>query len=190
MAFGGDDERTARNLLTAYENEMNAHTRYKAYAAKADDESFFGVGSLFRAAARAEQIHASNQARALRQSGGEARAEVKPAIVAGTLENLTEALKSEKLEIEVLYPKFAEDALAGINALATRAFTLAIESEKAHAELYTGAIAQIQSGDAGSWVHTVRDFHVCPMCAFTTEQKVESNCPVCGYPAERFETVA
>ncbi|HEU5352417.1 MAG TPA: rubrerythrin family protein [Terracidiphilus sp.] len=190
MAFGGDDERTVRNLLTAYDTEMNAHARYKVYAAKADEESFLGVGSLFRAAARAEQIHASNQARALRQSGGEARANVVPAEVASTLENLQEALKGEKQEIEVLYPKFAEDALAGINALATRAFTLAMEAEKTHVELYTGAIAQIESGDAGSWVHVARDFHVCPMCAFTTDQKVESNCPVCGYPSERFETVA
>ncbi|MGB6975168.1 MAG: rubrerythrin family protein [Terracidiphilus sp.] len=190
MAFGGEDERTTRNLLAAYENEMNAHARYKAFAAKADEESFFGVGSLFRAAARAEQIHASNQARALRQSGGEARANLAPARAAGTLENLKEALKGEKHEIEVLYPKFAEDAFAGINALASRAFTLAMEAEKAHVELYTGAIAQIESAEAGSWIFTARDFHVCPMCAFTAEQKVESNCPVCGYPAERFETIA
>jgi rubrerythrin len=190
MAIGGEDDRTVRNLLTAYDSEMNAHARYKAYAAKADDESFFGVGSLFRAAARAEQIHASNQARALRQSGGEARANVVSPRVSGTLENLKDALKSEKLEIEVLYPKFAEEASAQINAQATRAFTLAIEAEKAHADLYSGAIAQIESGDAGSWVRVARDFHVCPMCAFTSEPKVESNCPVCGYPAERFETVA
>ncbi|MGH9518084.1 MAG: ferritin family protein, partial [Terriglobales bacterium] len=72
---------------------MNAHARYKAFAAKADEELFFGVGSMFRAAARAEQIHASNQARALRQSGGEAKADVATARVAGTIENLKEALK-------------------------------------------------------------------------------------------------
>ncbi|MGH9519244.1 MAG: hypothetical protein ACRD2D_06320, partial [Terriglobales bacterium] len=69
-------------------------------------------------------------------------------------------------------------------------FTLAMEAEKAHVELYTDAIAQIESGDAGSWVFTARDFYVCPMCAFTSQQKVESNCPVCGDPAERFETTA
>lgn len=190
MAFASEDDRTVRNLKTAYQNEMTAHACCKAYAAKADEEGFLGVGSLFRAAARAEQIHASNQARALRQCGGEAKAEVSAPYVAGTLENLKEALKGEKQEFEVLYPKFAEESLAHMNAMATRAFSLAVDAEKSHAELYTSAIAQIESGEAGCWVSTARPFYVCAMCAFTTADKVEMNCPVCGYPAERFESIS
>ncbi|HEV2215476.1 MAG TPA: ferritin family protein [Terracidiphilus sp.] len=190
MAFANDDDRTARNLKTAYQNEMTAHACYKAYAARADEEGLLGGGSLFRAMARAEQIHASNQARALRQSGGEAKADVAPPRVAGTLENLKEALKGEKQEFEVLYPKFSEESLAHMNAMATRAFSLAVDADKSHAELCAGAIALVESGEAGSWVSTARAFQVCPMCAFTSAEKVEMNCPVCGYPAERFEAIS
>ncbi|HVC45723.1 MAG TPA: ferritin family protein [Terracidiphilus sp.] len=190
MEFAGEFDTTSKNLLAAYQNELNAQASYKAFASKADEEGFGGLGSLFRATARAEQIHSNNQARALRQSGGEARADVVPMPVGATLDNLKAALKGETYEIEVMYPKFAEQASAHIHAQATRTFTQAMEAEKTHAELFANAIAQIESRQAASWVSTARDFHVCPMCAFTSEQKVDSNCPVCGYPAERFEVVA
>ena len=55
---GTENENAISNLLMAYEGEINAHARYKAYAAKAESEGLIGAASLFRAAARAEQIHA------------------------------------------------------------------------------------------------------------------------------------
>jgi rubrerythrin len=190
MEFAGDVDTTVKNLLAAYQSETKAQAAYKAFAAKADEEGLGGIGSLFRATARAEQIHASNQARALRQSGGDARADVEPPSVGATLDNLKTALAGEKNEIEVVYPKFAEQASANMSAQATRAFTFAMEAEKTHAELFAGAISQIESGDAHSWVHAAREFYVCPMCAYTAVMPVDGNCPVCGYLAERFEKVS
>ncbi|HET6169841.1 MAG TPA: ferritin family protein, partial [Terracidiphilus sp.] len=61
-AFGS--EITIRNLLAAYQGELNTQVRYRSFAAQADAEGLYGIGSLFRAAARAEQIHADTQARA------------------------------------------------------------------------------------------------------------------------------
>ena len=52
-----ENESAVSNLLAAYEGELNSHARYKAYAAKAEAEGMNGAASLFRAAARAEQIH-------------------------------------------------------------------------------------------------------------------------------------
>ena len=69
-----ENETAASNLLAAYEGELNSHARYKAYAAKAETEGMNGAASLFRAAARAEQIHAGNHARVFRRMGGEAKA--------------------------------------------------------------------------------------------------------------------
>ncbi len=89
-----------------YEGELNSHARYKAYAAKAEDEGMNGAASLFRAAARAEQIHASNHARVIRHMGGEAVATILPFRVKSTLENLKTALGGEQNEIDSLYPKF------------------------------------------------------------------------------------
>ncbi len=67
-----ENENAVGNLLAAYEGELNAHIRYKAYAARAEAEGMNGAASLFRAAARAEQIHAGNHARVIRHMGGEA----------------------------------------------------------------------------------------------------------------------
>src|ERR1700759_5490471 len=65
-----ENETTIRNLLSAFEGESNAHVRYSAFAVHADGEGLHGAASLFRAAARAEQIHAANHAPVIRQLGG------------------------------------------------------------------------------------------------------------------------
>lgn len=64
-----ENENAVSNLLLAYENEVNAHARYQAFASRAEAEGMNGAASLFRAAARAEQIHASNHARVIRHIG-------------------------------------------------------------------------------------------------------------------------
>ena len=64
-----ENENAISNLLAAYEGELNSHARYKAYAAKAEAEGMSGAASLFRAAARVEQIHAGNHARVIRHMG-------------------------------------------------------------------------------------------------------------------------
>lgn len=68
-----ENETAVSNLLAAYESELNAHARYKAYAVKAEAEGMLGAASLFRAAARAEQIHAGNHARVIRHMGAKLR---------------------------------------------------------------------------------------------------------------------
>ena len=83
---------TVQNLLAAFEGESNAHAKYTAFAVKADEEGLHGAASLFRAAARAEQIHAGNHARVIGQLGARAEAEIHPIEVKSTLENLKAAL--------------------------------------------------------------------------------------------------
>jgi rubrerythrin len=60
---------TLENLQAAYNGESNAHSRYLAFAKQASLEGYGEVASLFRAAARAEEIHASNHAAVLRMLG-------------------------------------------------------------------------------------------------------------------------
>ena len=50
-----EDRNAVQNLVTAYEGELNAHAKYKAFAQKAESEGLFGAASLFRAAARASR---------------------------------------------------------------------------------------------------------------------------------------
>ena len=67
-----------------------------AFAAKADTDGLQGAASLFRAAARAEQIHAANHARVIGILGGQAETEIHPVEVKSTLENLKAALNGEQ----------------------------------------------------------------------------------------------
>lgn len=189
-AIASENEVTVKNLLAAFEGESNAHAKYIACAAKADQEGLHGAASLFRAAGRAEQIHAANHARVIKQLGAEAKCEIHSAEVKSTLENLKVALGGEQYEVDTMYPEFLAEATARGNALAVRTFTGALEAEKTHARLYGEAIALLQGGKLDSWIGAARDFYVCPVCGYTSETEEEhERCPVCNCPWEKFEII-
>jgi rubrerythrin len=185
-----ENETTIKNLLAAFEGESNAHARYTQFAKKADEDGLHGAASLFRAAGRAEEIHAANHARVIKQLGGEAKCEIHPADVQSTLENLKTAMAGEQYEFDVMYPEFLAEATARENKAAIRTFTGAMEAEKTHARLYGEAIALLKSGDLDSWISGTREFYVCPVCGYTSETEEEhERCPVCNAPWERFEII-
>jgi rubrerythrin len=176
------------NLLAAYEGESNAHAKYTAFAVKADADGWHGAASLFRAAGRAEQIHATNHARVIKQLGGEAKCEIHPVEVKSTLENLRAALAGEQYEVNTMYPDFIK--AAGKNAAALRTFTWAMEAEKTHARLYAEVIALVGAGMKDSWAATARDFYVCAVCGYTSETEEEhERCPVCNLSWDKFEVI-
>jgi rubrerythrin len=189
-AIAAENETTIRNLLAAFEGESNAHAKYTAFAVKADEDGLGGAASLFRAAGRAEQIHAANHARVIKQLGGDARCEIHPVDVKSTLENLKAALSGEQHEIDVMYPEFLAEATAQGNKLAVRTLTGALEAEKTHARLYGEAIALLQGGKVDSWIGAAREFYVCPVCGYTSETEEEhEHCPVCNCLWEKFEII-
>ena len=182
-----ENESAVTNLLAAYEGELNAHVRYKAFAVKAEAEGMNGAASLFRAAARAEQIHAGNHARVIRQMGGEATAYIRPFRVKSTLENLKAALGGEQLEIDSLYPKFLVHATSQLDTSAVRSYVWAMESEKTHARLYEEAVASMEAGPG--WTRDQLDFFVCTLCGYTAKTQEADNCPACNFIWERFERI-
>jgi rubrerythrin len=185
-------ERTATiaNLLAAYEGESNAHARYDFFAAKADAEGWLGAANLFRAAARAEQIHAANHARVLRQLGSEAHCEIFAVDVKSTLENLNVALAGEQYEVETMYPGFIAEASGSDVALAKRTFTWAMEAEKTHAMLFQEAIGFVAQHLRDSWAGFACDFYVCAACGYTTRTwEEQGRCPVCNLAYEKFEVI-
>jgi rubrerythrin len=179
-----------KNLLAAFEGESNAHAKYVEFAKKADSEDLHGVASLFRAAGRAEEIHAANHARVIKQLRGEAACEIHSIEVKSTLENLRTALSGEQYEIDVMYPDFLADTGTQESNAAIRSFTFALKAERTHARLYAEAIALLEAGDSNSWISAARDFYVCPVCGYTSKTKEEhERCTVCTYPWERFEII-
>jgi rubrerythrin len=189
MSVTPENAVTVKNLLAAYEGESNANAKYTTFAVQADKDGFHGAASLFRAAARAEQVHAANHARVIKQLGGEATFTLHPAEVKSTLENLKTALGGEQYEIDTMYPGFLKEATERDNKAAIRTFHGALEAEKTHARLYSEAIALVAGSKLDSWISTARDFYVCPVCGYTSETKESEHCPVCNLPWEKFEVI-
>ena len=185
-----ENETTVKNLLAAFEGESNASAKYTAFSTKADADGYHGAAGLFRAAARAEAIHAANHARVIKSMGGEAKCTIHPVEVKGTLDNLKTALAGELYEVNTMYPGFIEEAKAQGNRAAVRTFDDAMEAEKTHARLYSEAIALVEAGKKDSWVGPPRDYYVCPVCGYTSESPDEhERCPVCNLKWERFEVI-
>ena len=182
-----ENEHAVGNLLLAYEGELNAHARYHAYAAKAEAEGIYGAASLFRAAARAEQIHAGNHARVIRHMGGEAVAQIRSFRVKSTLENLKAALGGEQHEIDSLYPAFLIHATSQLDTSAMRSFVWAMEAEKTHARLYQDAVTTMEEGPG--WIKDQLDFFVCTLCGYTAKTQEADNCPACNFVWDRFERI-
>lgn len=175
---------TLANLQTAYNGERNAHARYLSFAKKADAEGYAGVASLFRAAARAEEIHAANHAVVIKKLGAVPFARLERDQPKSTRENLEVAIKGETHERDQMYPAFIEQAQRDHNEDAIRTFKLALAAEAEHAKLYSEAAGNIENMKA----KTV--FNVCPVCGYTTPKLDFERCPTCANPKERFEQVS
>ena len=97
-------ETTIKNLLAAYNGESNAHVRYGAFAAKADEEGCSKIAGLFRAASRSEQIHAGNHAKVIQKLGGVPKVTLEPPTVKATADNLRAAIAGEHTRLRRCIP--------------------------------------------------------------------------------------
>ncbi|HWE87420.1 MAG TPA: ferritin family protein [Terracidiphilus sp.] len=175
-------------LRTAFEGESNVQARYREFAEKADGEGWHGVASLFRAAARAEEIHAANHGRIARQLGGQVEYRPHSVEVKNTLTNLRTAVEGERFEVDTMYPAFVMQAQVHHDVAAIRTFTWALEAEKTHVRLFNEAETLVEIEEEDSWVTMRRDFFVCPVCGYTSEEEYQADlCPVCNCAWKRFE---
>lgn len=178
-------EKTLENLQTAFNGESNAHAKYLEYAKRADAEGYTKVASLFRAAARAEEIHAANHSAVIQKMGGAPQAEIKLPEIKTTKENLEDAVKGETYERDVMYADFMQEARNVGNRDALRTFNFAKTAENEHAKLYADALANLEN-----WKGGTKTFYVCPSCGFTTPTMNFEKCPVDFTPKEKFEAVS
>lgn len=175
---------TLDNLMAAYDGESNAHARYLAFAKKADEEGYGAVASLFRAAARSEEIHARNHAEVIKKMGGTPKADVKTPEVKSAKENLQAAIEGETYEYKAMYPAFIKKARAEKNRDAIRTFEYARNVETGHAKLYQEALNNLDT-----WKGGPKDFFVCTICGNTVVKIDFKKCPVCYRPREKYVKV-
>jgi rubrerythrin len=184
-AFRPENGRTLDDLQAAYNGESNAHARYLAFAQKADSDGYGQVASLFRAAARAEQIHLTNHAAVIRKMGVEPTATIEKPAVKSTRENLEGAAnKGEAYERDTMYPEFIKQANGEGNQDAVLTFDLARKAEAQHFELFSQALEGLESMRGEGHI-----YYVCTVCGYTTAQPVTGNCVSCSSPAEKYEAV-
>jgi len=176
-------ETTLKNLITAFQGESNASAKYAAFAKKADEEGYGRVASLFRAASRAEQIHAGNHLRVIEKMGAKTVAKIEPVHIGTTAENLKVAIAGEEYERDVMYPGFIKEAEAQANSPSIRTFQWALEAEAEHARMYSYALKHLNDQ------RTKTVFYVCIVCGYTTDDQDMMRCPVCNTPREKFEKI-
>ena len=177
--------KTVGDLRTACRVESNARSRYLAFAQKADQEGFGEVASLFRAAAKAEEIHAASHAAVILKLGDEPKADIVEPEVKTTKENLQDALAGEVHERDVMYPEYIEEAKTARNTDALRTFRFAIKAEAEHARMYQEALEKLPRLTKPS-----RKYYVCMACGFTTENLNFQRCLVCGEEKEKYVAVS
>lgn len=175
---------TLDNLQAAFNGESNANARYLAFAKKADEEGFGQAASLFRAAAKAEEIHARNHGDVIRKMGATPALNLEPIEMGTTRENLKAAVAGEIYERDFMYPEFIEAAKRQNATAAIRTFTYALKVEAVHAVLYQDALDHLDQRRGVS--HT---YYVCPDCGNTLEALNILKCLICGRAKSGFIAV-
>lgn len=164
-----------RTLVNAVVNERTAVVRYNAFADKAQDEGYFGVADLFRAAAKAETIHLARFTAIMNTRGIELPAETTRAAIVGTTSaNLQNAMAAELTERDSTYRGGYETALDAGDREVAQIFDQTRDVETEHANLEQAAARDL---DAMKDPHTYR---VCEICGYTTDVRYPV-CPLCRH---------
>ncbi|MGC9195979.1 MAG: rubrerythrin family protein [Syntrophobacteraceae bacterium] len=160
---------TMKNLLEAFAGESQANRKYLAFAQTADREGHAQAAKLFRAAARAETVHALAHLKAM-------------GTVGSTRENLKAAIEGETHEFTSMYPAMIERAKAEGQDAALKSFSYANLVEVQHASLYQRALDNLDSLQE-------TDYYVCSVCGYTCAGAPPDVCPVCSSAAKAFTKI-
>ena len=175
---------TLENLQAAYNRETNAHTLYLAFAERAKAEGYGGVASLFRAAARAEEIHAVGIQKAIVEMETVPHKPPNVQSVRTTRENLFVSSKDESCQ-RINYLEYIRQAKLDGNKHAIESFSLALAGESEQASLFMDAILTLDCMNG----LIEASYFVCPTCGFITREAALSRCPTCLRWREGFELV-
>jgi rubrerythrin len=161
---------TKKAMEEAFAGESMAHMKYLAFSEVAEKEGYKGIAKLFKAIAYAEQVHATNHARAL-------------GLIGNTVDNLKEAMSGENFEVEEMYPAYDAVAKTQGEKLAERYIHYALEAEKIHESMYNDALESVKDKKDKD----VDKVYICPVCGYTAIGDLDiEKCPVCGISVDRF----
>jgi rubrerythrin len=176
---------TLVDVQAAFATASNAHTRYVAFAQKADQEGYGEVASLFRAAARAEQVQAGNYAGFLKKMGASTDANRVDLVVDSTSDNLELSVKAEAHDRDRLYTQFIQRAQAHGDLAAVKFFDYAVKAANEHHRLFAEAYRNLEKLSGTSR----KTFYVCAECGLTSSTLDFESCPCCFNTNEKFVEV-
>jgi rubrerythrin len=162
-------EMTKANLEAAFAGESQAHMKYLAFAAKAEQEGYPEIARLFKAISYAEQVHATNH---LRELSG----------IGDTASNLAAAIGGENFENTEMYPAYNAVAKEQGEKGAMLSIHYALEAEKIHEAMYGEAKTLVKDGQD----RAAQPVYICPVCGFTVIGDPPEKCPVSRTPREKF----
>jgi len=137
---------TVRDLQAAYVAEYNSFQRYEAFALKADEEGFPQAATLFRAVARAEQIHFTLLGDSIQSLGVVPVTDVVLPQIDSTKQNLSIAANNyEVTERDTLYPQLIKRAKADGDKKAGPVYDAIRKAEIEHYKLFTAAAKNLNA---------------------------------------------
>jgi len=178
---------TYNNLYASVQGETNAHAKYTAFAAKADEEGYAVIARLFRATAEAEAKHAADEWAILLGMGATDHPTADSVAVGTTAENLQAAYDGETYEWTEMYPGFKQAADSEGIAAASRIFNYAMQAEQVHANNYKDVLTKLAAGDTAAIDSTYATVYRCPVCGEVVTS-LPTNCPICRTSGTRFVT--
>ena len=168
--------KTEANLMAAFAGESQARNKYTYYAAKAKQEGYEQIASLFLETAENEREHAKIWFKLLHDGG-----------IPDTIANLKDAAAGEHFEWTDMYAKFAKEAKdEGFTKIAYL-FEAVGKIEKEHEERYLKLLENVESGAVFSREAKETTWE-CRNCGHLhTGEKALEVCPVCTHPKAFFE---
>ena len=163
---------TEGNLKNAFSGESQACVRYRIFSEIAKEKGLMNLARVFEAFSFSEFVHARNH---LKNIKGEE--------LDNPLLSLDEAIRGETYEVDEMYPKFYEEAIAEKKKKAATSFRWAMEAEKEHAEIYRQLRVLVESGRDKAFDQKI---YVCPKCGYIFVGEAPDACPLCSVSMETF----
>lgn len=172
-----------QNMQAAFKGETTASEKYEAFSKKADEEGYFKIALLFKAAAVAENIHANNHKIIIERAGQETPIIIPEFTVKTTKENLENAIEGESYEFFTMYPEFIKNANKAGNYMAQISLTYAYKVEEKHRDFYIKALEALENNNVKSLPGV---YFLCPTCGNTYDSVAPKRCEISMTNAENF----
>ena len=180
---------TVAALQERYADELQAQSKYGAYAEQARQEGYPQIAYLFAALADSEKVHARNFKVLLEGFGARMGAPAPRFELTSTREHLRHATGVETDEIDREYPEILSRVKPEGHTAAIRDITYAWEAEKQHRDLII-KIHKAASRWFGLLVRRIEGesnrYYVCQVCGSTLTEVPAQWCPICGHSVEHY----